>query len=176
VRKDYETTLQRVFSTELNPQTRVASSDGSSSSKANCFPVIGYDYVILDCPPNMGAVTLNALAASDLLIIPTQPEFFSAHALRTMMTGVRQVRSKLNPNLTYRVLVTMLDRRNRIHRQIQVQVTKTFSDSVFQTTIEVDTKLRESAAEGKPIMYLNPMSRSALQYAALAEEIIQYDR
>jgi chromosome partitioning protein len=178
VREEYETILQRILVSELNPSSPVSaeSSKTGSSLKGQSFPVIGYDYIILDCPPNMGAVTLNALVAADLLIIPTQPEFFSAHALRTMMTSIRQVQTKLNPHLTYRVLITMLDRRNRIHRQIREQINKTFSDGVFQTIIEVDTKLRESAVEGKPIMYFNPMTRSAQQYAALAQEIIQYDQ
>jgi len=178
VRKDYETILKRIFEKELRSQKREESGleeSGSVSFERN-FPIIQYDYIILDCPPFLGAVTLNALIAADLLIIPTQPEFFSAHALRTMMTTIRQVRSQQNPNLVYRILITMLDRRNRIHRQIRDQIQKTFGEGVFTTIIEVDTKLRESAIEGKPIHYHKAQTRSALQYDALAQEIVDYAR
>jgi chromosome partitioning protein len=133
-----------------------------------------YDYIILDCPPSMGAVTMNALVAADLLIIPTQPEYFSAHALRSMMIAIRQVRNQLNPNLVYRILITLLDRRNRIHRQVAEQIRSTFNEAVFNTTIEIDTRLRESAVEGLPITHMHLQSRSAQQYDALAREIISH--
>ena len=133
-----------------------------------------YDYVILDCPPSMGAVTLNALVAANLLIIPTQPEYFSAHALRTMLSAVQRIRNQFNPNLLYRILITMRDNRNRIHRDLCAQIQSTFSDHVFQTVIDTDTKLRESAVTGLPINYFNRRTRSALQYQALAEELVQY--
>jgi cellulose biosynthesis protein BcsQ len=132
-----------------------------------------YDFVLIDCPPFIGAVTMNALIAADMLIIPTQPEFFSAHALRTMMITIKQVRKQHNPSLVYRILVTMLDRRNRIHRQVNEQIQQTFKDGVFNNRIEVDTRLRESAVHGLPIGYFTN-SRSAQQYDALAQEIISY--
>lgn len=133
-----------------------------------------YDFVILDCPPSMGAVTVNALNAADLLIIPTQPEYFSAHALKTMMSAIRHLRNDQNPRLNYRILITMHDRRNCIHRNINEQIQATFGEGLFETVIEIDTKLRESAAVGIPITHYKPHTRSALQYTALAEEIIQY--
>ena len=133
-----------------------------------------YDFVILDCPPSMGAVTVNALNAADLLIIPTQPEYFSAHALRTMMSTIRRLRSEHNPRLIYRILITMHDRRNRIHRNLNEQIRATFGEGLFETIIEIDTKLRESAVAGIPITHYKPQTRSALQYSALAEELIQY--
>jgi chromosome partitioning protein len=178
VRKDYEKILRRVINEELRPGLANQKTGGEavSGSFERNFPIIEYDFVILDCPPILGAVTLNALVAADVLIIPTQPEFFSAHALRTMMTAVRQVRQQQNAGLIYRILITMLDKRNRIHRQIHDQIYKTFGEGVFQTIIEVDTKLRESAIEGKPIMHHKAHTRSALQYDALAQEIMQYVR
>lgn len=181
VRKDYETILKRIFDKELRPaHPRYARGSEMElperPSFEHNFPVIQYDYIILDCPPFLGAVTLNALIAADMLIIPTQPEYFSAHALRTMMTSIRQVRSQHNPDLVYRILITLLDKRNRIHRQIRDQIVKTFGEGVFSTIIEVDTKLRESAIEGKPINYYKSQTRSAIQYDALAQEIIDYAR
>lgn len=133
-----------------------------------------YDLIILDCPPSMGAISISALVASDLLIIPTQPEYFSAHALRSMMATIQQVRNEYNPKLAYRILITMFDQRNRIHRQVENQIRDTFKQAVFETTIGVDTKLRECALQGFPITHQNKHSRSSLQYQALAQELIAY--
>jgi len=133
-----------------------------------------YDYVLLDCPPALGAITLNALSAADLLIIPTQAEYFSAYALRNMMGSIRRVRQDCNPNLAYRILVTLLDRRNRTHRNIFEQLQATFGQGVFTTVIEIDTKLRESPIAGMPITQYKPTSRGSQQYRVLAQELIEY--
>ena len=133
-----------------------------------------YDYVLLDCPPALGAITLNALSAADLLIIPTQAEYFSAYALRNMMGSIRRVRQESNPKLAYRILVTLLDRRNRTHRNIFEQLQTTFGQGVFTTVIEVDTKLRESPIAGLPITQYRPSSRGSQQYRVLAQELIEY--
>ena len=133
-----------------------------------------YDYILLDCPPFLGAVTYNALIASDLLLMPTQAEFFSINALRNMMGQVRKVRSQANPRLTYRLVLTMFDRRNRIHRTLSEQLRSTFGNGVLDTVIETDTKLRESPIAGLPIIYHAPKSRAALQYRALAQEVLTY--
>lgn len=133
-----------------------------------------YDYILLDCPPALGAITLNALSAADLLIIPTQAEYFSAYALRNMMGSIRRVRQESNPNLAYRILVTLLDRRNRTHRNIFEQLQTTFGHGVFTTVIEIDTKLRESPIAGVPITQYKPSSRGSQQYRVLAQELMEY--
>ncbi len=133
-----------------------------------------YDFVVIDCPPALGAVTLNALNAANLLIIPTQAEYFSAYALRNMMTLVRKVRSSNNPPLAYRILITMLDRRNRSHRTIQTQLESTFGDGLFKSVVEIDTKLRESPILGLPITAYKSNTRGAEQYRVLAQELIEY--
>ncbi len=133
-----------------------------------------YDYILLDCPPALGAITLNALSAANLLIIPTQAEYFSAYALRNMMGSIRRVRQETNPKLAYRILVTLLDRRNRTHRNIFEQLQTTFGQGVFTTVIEVDTKLRESPIAGVPITQYRPSSRGSQQYRVLAQELIEY--
>lgn len=133
-----------------------------------------YDYVFIDCPPFLGAITANALIASDLLILPTQAEYYSVFALRNMMTLIRQVRENGNPKLRYRLLLTMFDKRNRIHCSLAEHLRKTFSNGVFEAVIEVDTKLRESPIIGQPIIFHSPKSRSSLQYRFLAQEIINY--
>jgi len=133
-----------------------------------------YDYIILDCPPALGAVTLNALAAVDLLIIPTQAEYFSAHSLRKMMAIIQQVRKEINPALSYRVLITLLDLRNRIHIYITKYLETVLSDTLFKTKIEMDTKIRESQTEGIPIIRYMPSTRGSVQYLELAKELMAY--
>lgn len=134
----------------------------------------GYDFIIMDCPPFLGAVTYNALIASDMLLMPTQAEYFSINALRNMMGLVRRIRNQGNPHLTYRLLLTMFDRRNRIHRSMSEQLRSTFGNGVFNTIVETDTKLRESPIAGMPIIFHAPKTRSAQQYRDLAQEIVLY--
>lgn len=135
---------------------------------------LNYDYVLLDCPPSMGAVTYNALTAAELLIVPTQAEYFSAYALRDMMTLIRRVRRDSNPRLAYRILITLLDQRNRTHKVIREQLEQTFGSGLFQTVIEIDTRLRESPIIGLPITQYRPNSRGSQQYRVLAQELIEY--
>jgi chromosome partitioning protein len=135
---------------------------------------LSYDFIMLDCPPALGAITVNALTASDLLIIPTQAEYFSAYALRDMMNLIRKVRTQTNPALAYRILITLLDQRNRTHRTIREQLQQTFGAGLFETVIEIDTRLRESPIVGMPITQYKPNSRGSQQYRVLAQELIQY--
>ena len=153
VRQNYEYILKNIF---LSTQS-----------------LSSYDFVLLDCPPSLGAVTTNALTAAQFVIIPTQPEYFSAHGLRNLMAMIRRVRTQTNPDLAYFILITMMDRRNRIHRTLSEQLRLTFKDGLLETVIEIDTKLRESTVAGLPITHYTPHSRSALQYRALAQELIQ---
>jgi chromosome partitioning protein len=133
-----------------------------------------YDYIIVDCPPSLGAVTTNGLTAAHLLIIPSQAEYFSAHALKSTVMKVHQVRKQSNPELIYKVLITMLDQRNRIHRSMSEQLSTAFNELMFATAIGIDTKLRESAVVALPITHYNSKCRSACQYRTLAQEITQY--
>jgi chromosome partitioning protein len=133
-----------------------------------------YDTIILDCPPSLGTVTINALVAADILIIPTVPEYFSAFALRNMMNVIRSVRDEDNPDLVYRVLVTMLDIRIGSHKSLYNQLRTTFGNAVLETVIQIDSKLRESIIAGTPITHYTSRSRSALQYRDLAQELTQY--
>ena len=153
IRQNYEYLLKNIF---LNSQN-----------------LPSYDFVLIDCPPSLGAVTANALAAAQIVIIPTQPEYFSAHGLRNLMATIRHVRTHTNPDLAYNILITMMDRRNRIHRTLGEQLRLTFKEGLLNTTIEVDTKLRESTVAGLPITHYTPRSRSAIQYRALAQELIK---
>ena len=130
-----------------------------------------YEYIICDCPPALGHITLNALTAADVLLIPTQCEYYSAYALNEMLDTVRYVREHTNPRLSYRILITLFDRRNRVHHTVYEQIKTAFGHSVCATIIEIDTKLRESQVFGQPITAYAPQSRAAQQYRSLAEEL-----
>lgn len=133
-----------------------------------------YDIILIDCPPYLGALTLNALTAADLLIIPVQCEYYASISLRQIAGLANLVRKRTNPNLTYKVLITMYDRRNKICRVIRDQMEGDLKYSLFDTIIEVDTKLRESPAFGQPITHYAPNTRGAQQYRALAKELINH--
>lgn len=137
-------------------------------------PVQLYDYILLDCPPLIGAVTLNALAAADFLVLPTQTEYFSTYALSSMLQTVKRVQKQENPGLQYKILITMFDVRNRIHRSIREQLYRRFEGQVFKEMIQIDTKLRESVVAGTPINLYAKNSRSAHQYRALVQELTFY--
>ena len=131
-----------------------------------------YDFIIIDCPASLGYLTNNALTASDLLIIPTQAEFFSAYALQTMFSLIRDVRLKKNPDLNYRILITLLDLRFRDHIKMLNQLKEHLNGGLYESLISVDTNFRKSHINGVPINYLVPTSRGTLQYRELAQEII----
>lgn len=138
-------------------------------------PLAGnYDFILMDCPPFLGSITLNALMASNLLVLPTQAEYYSVFALKNMMAMVRQVRAMGNSELRYRLLLTMFDKRNGIHRSLAEHLRTSFNTGVLDTVIEIDTRLRESPLTGLPIVYHAAKSRGALQYRFLAQEILNY--
>ena len=132
-----------------------------------------YDLIILDCPASLGSLTISALSASDWLIIPTQPEYFSTMALPTMFSMVNKIRQGKNPNLKYRILVTMLDLRLKEHRDIMGQLQMWLRESLYKTRVQIDTHFKESQSQGIPINYAMPVSRGTLQYKDLAFEIVQ---
>ncbi|MBN1953581.1 MAG: ParA family protein [Anaerolineae bacterium] len=131
-----------------------------------------YDTVLVDCPPSFGALTINALTAADLLIIPVQCEYYAARSLRQMLDMVSRIRQSSNARLSYRVLVTMFDMRNKVHRLILMHLRARFRAALLQTVIQVDTRLRESPAFGMPVTHYAPRTRAAAQYRELARELI----
>jgi chromosome partitioning protein len=133
-----------------------------------------YALVLLDCPPSVGPLTINALTAADLLIIPTQCEYFSIQALTDMFELVSVVRDRTNPPLAYRLLVTMFDGRGKFHAKMLEQLREYFREGLLNTVIGFDTKLREAQAVGSPITIHAPLSRGASHYRRLAEELSPY--
>jgi chromosome partitioning protein len=134
-----------------------------------------FDLCLCDCPPAMGPLTLNGVAAADLIIIPIQPEPFAVHSLSEALQYLQEQRSRLNlPVDCYRILATMFDKRNRIHQQTLEKLWEKHGEVMFETVIQVDTRLRLSQAAGLPITRFAPKSRSAGQYRALAAELVEY--
>jgi len=135
-----------------------------------------YDLILLDCPPAVGSLTQSALAAAQMLILPTQCEFFSTHALRSSLNIIRTIRERNNPSLRYRLLLTMVEPENQIHRSLNRQIRKAFGEAVFKTMIELDNHLREYPLHAQPITSFAPASLGAHQYHELAEEVMQFVR
>ena len=134
-----------------------------------------YTFCLCDCPPNLGPLTLDALMAADLVLIPAQCEPFALHGVREVLVYLYDQRRRLNlPPANYRLLVTMFDRRNHIHSQTLGQVRDEFGKTVSEVMIEVDTQLRESQAAATPITWYASSSRSAAQYRALADEVVTF--
>jgi chromosome partitioning protein len=133
-----------------------------------------YEFVLLDCPPMLGPLTLNALTAADMLIVPTQCEYFSIQALMDIFELVNVVRDRTNPALVYRLLVTMFDGRGSFHARMLEQMREYFHEGLLQTIIGFDTKIREAQVAGQPINVHAPLSRGAQQYRQLAEELLNH--
>ncbi|MBN1438006.1 MAG: ParA family protein [Anaerolineales bacterium] len=133
-----------------------------------------YAVVLIDCPPSVGPLTVNALTAADLMIIPTQCEYYSIQALKDLFELVHDIRQRTNPALVYRILVTMFDRRGTFHATMLEQLRECFGEGILSTVIGFDTKIREAQAAGIPVTVHAPHSRGAAQYRQLAEELLPY--
>jgi chromosome partitioning protein len=132
-----------------------------------------YDYVLIDCPPSLGLLTVNALAAADRVIIPVQCEYFALEGLGQLMRTIEMVRGSVNPDLQMLgVLLTMYDKRNQLARQVLNEVTKNFPGRVFEAVVPRTVSLAEAPSFGKTIMQFDPGSKAAKAYRELADEII----
>jgi chromosome partitioning protein len=133
-----------------------------------------YEYVLIDCPPSLGLLTLNALCAADHVLIPLQCEFLALEGLAQLKTTLDRVRESLNPNLSIiGVVMTMYDGRTNLAQQVVDEVQRHFPRLIFRTLIPRSVRLSEAPSYGKLIAEYDPQSRSAQAYSALAEEILQ---
>jgi len=133
----------------------------------------GYDYVFIDCPPSLGLLTVNALAAATELIIPVQAEYYALEGLSQLTTIIGKVRVALNPQLAILgVLITMFDGRTRLATEVLDEVHRFFPERVFRTQIPRNIRLSEAPSFGKPAALFDPKSRGAQAYIALAREMI----
>ena len=135
-----------------------------------------YDYIIIDCQPSLGLGTINALVASDSVIIPVQCEFFALDGITQLLNTIIMVQSGMNTNLRIEgVLLTMLDGRTNIGLDVIEEIRKYFKDKVFNTIIPRLVRLAEAPSHGKPINEYDPTSRATEAYANLAKEVISRD-
>ena len=133
-----------------------------------------FDYIILDCAPSLGLITVNALTAADSVIIPVQPEFFALEGLGKLLNTIRLVQTKLNPALKIEgFLFTMFDNRLRLHNQVVDEVREHFTDMTFDTVITRNIRLSEAPSFGKPAILYDAGSAGANNYLNLAKEIIK---
>lgn len=135
-----------------------------------------YDYILLDCPPSLGLITLNTLAAADTVLIPIQCEFYALEGLSQLLNTVRLVQQNLNPRLQVEgVLLTMYDQRLNLSRQVADEAKEYFGSRVFTSVIPRNVRLAEAPSFGKPIVLYDILSAGAQSYLALATEIIGHD-
>ncbi|HLP34724.1 MAG TPA: AAA family ATPase [Amoebophilaceae bacterium] len=136
--------------------------------------VDNYDYIIVDCAPSLGLITINALTAANSLIIPVQCEYFALEGLGKLLNTTKIIQSRLNPNLEIEgILMTMYDARLRLANQIVAEVKKHFQSMVFETIIPRNIKLSEAPSFGMPAVIYEADSKGAVSYLSLAEEIIR---
>jgi chromosome partitioning protein len=143
---------------------------------SNALPQIRrkYDFVVIDCPPSLGLLTLNSLTAANSVLIPVQAEYFALEGLGQLLNTIKIVRQHLNPDLEIEgVLLTMFDTRLNLSNQVAQEVRRYFGDKVFETIVQRNVRLSEAPSFGKPAILYEASSKGAKNYMALAKEILQ---
>ena len=135
-----------------------------------------YDYILIDCPPSLGQLSINAFTASNSIIIPVQSEYYALEGLSQLLNTIRLVQKHFNPNLSIEgVLLTMFDARTNLGTQVVQEVQSYFGDRVYKTIIPRNTRLAEAPSYGLPIIDFDRKSRGAETYLQLAEEVVKND-
>ncbi|MBP5218676.1 MAG: ParA family protein [Bacteroidales bacterium] len=133
-----------------------------------------YDYIIIDCSPSLGLITINSLTAADSVMIPVQPEFFALEGLGKLLQTIRLVQNQVNTGLTIEgFVVTMFDGRTKVHAQVVNELREHFKDMVFKTIIQRSIRLSEAPSHGKPIILYDVMSNGTSNYMNLAKEVLE---
>ena len=136
-----------------------------------------YDYIVIDCSPSLGLITVNSLTAADSVMIPVQPEFFALEGLGKLLQTIRLVQNGVNPDLTIEgFVVTMFDGRTKVHTQVLNQLREHFKDMVFNTRIQRNIRLSEAPSHGKPIILYDVMSNGTSNYLNLAREVLEKNK
>tara|TARA_B100001564_G_scaffold320354_1_gene298238 strand:+ start:766 stop:1602 length:837 start_codon:yes stop_codon:yes gene_type:complete len=133
-----------------------------------------YDYIIIDCPPSLGMLTLNALVAAQSVLIPLQCEFYALEGLSHLLKTIKRIKAKLNPELKlHGVVLTMYDKRNKLTAQVEIDVRQYFGHDVFDTVIPRNVKISEAPSHGQPAIIYDHRCNGSVAYMHLAKEIIQ---
>lgn len=157
---------------ELENDFRDKKSKGTILLHALAEQKKNYDFIILDCPPHLGILLINALVASDLLIIPTQTDFLALHGLKLLFDTLHTLNKVLPKPVMYRTVATMYDKRTKACTRVLELLARKMGNSMFKTIIGVDTHFRDASAKGCSIFGIDPKSRGAIAYDALAEEVL----
>lgn len=183
---------EAIYETEL-PNLHICPSDNNLSGaeielvsefaresklKTAFMPVMdSYDYILIDCPPSLGLLTVNALNAADSFIVPMQTEYLAMEGLAQLINTVKLIKANLNPALEMDgIVLTMFDGRASLHKQVSEEIRRHFGDKVFQAVIPRNVKLAECPSFGKPIILYDIESKGSEAYLALAKELIIKDR
>lgn len=135
-----------------------------------------FDYVLIDCPPSLNILTVNAMVASDGVVVPLQSEFFALEGLSQLMLTIREIRDTANPNLRIEgIVLTMYDRRNNLSQQVEADARDNLGELVFQTMIPRNVRLSEAPSFAAPVLTYDPQSKGSTAYRALAQELMQND-
>ena len=133
----------------------------------------GYEFIIIDCPPSLGMLTLNALCAADSVLVPLQCEFYALEGLSALLNTLERIRETYNSDLALQgILLTMFDARTSLSRQVAEQVREHFPESVFDSVVPRNVRLGESPSHGLPVLLYDPTSRGAEAYRLLAKELL----
>ena len=136
-----------------------------------------YDFILIDCSPSLGLITVNALTAADSVIIPVQCEYFALEGISKLLNTIKIIKSKLNPALEIEgFLLTMYDSRLRLANQIYEEVKRPFRDLVFTTVIQRNVKLSEASSYGKPVLLYDADSKGSINHMQLAQEIVEKNK
>jgi chromosome partitioning protein len=151
--------------------------DAISTLNNNVSPDADYTYVLIDCPPSLNLITVNAMAASDAILVPLQCEFFALEGLSQLLQTVEQVRSTLNPNLSiHGIVLTMFDSRNNLSNQVVADVRQFMGEKVYKTMIPRNVRISEAPSYGKPVLVYDLKCVGSEAYLRLATEVIQRER
>jgi chromosome partitioning protein len=134
---------------------------------------LGLDYILIDCPPSLSLLTVNAMVAADTVLVPLQSEFYALEGLSQLMLTLREVREAANPNLRIEgVVLTMYDKRNNLSHQVEADARANLGDLVFSTVIPRNVRVSEAPSYAMPVSAYDPASKGSVAYAALAQEIL----
>ena len=151
--------------------------DAIVALNTNISPESDYTYVLIDCPPSLNLLTVNAMAASDAILVPLQCEFFALEGLSQLLQTVEQVRSTLNPNLSiHGIVLTMFDSRNNLSNQVVADVRQFMGSKVYNTMIPRNVRISEAPSYGKPVLVYDLKCVGSEAYLKLATEVIQRER
>lgn len=174
----HETSVDKLFVLPANPGLAAAEVELVNELQREqmlkeALANLSYDYILIDCPPSLGLLTVNALTAAHHLLIPVQAEYYALEGLSQLLSVVQRVRAGLNPNLNLLgVVVTMYDSRTSLSEQVYNELNKHFGDKVMKTVVPRNVRLAEAPSHGKPISDHDKWSKGARAYKALTKEIM----